>query len=339
MVKKSLRWAWSHRKTSLALFLLLAFGLLNALAYLHARAMTHYGPAGAGTARPESLTALQKVQVVLTGVTVPRPSAEGATPADVGLAFEVHRLAGQGEVELEAWYVPHSQARGLVLMFHGYAACKAALLPEAAAMHELGYALLLVDFRGSGGSGGSETTIGVLEGEDVARAVDYARAHWTELPLILYGQSMGAAASLRAVALCGVRPQALVLECPFDRLVHTVGNRFAAMGLPAFPGAHLLVFWGGVQHGFDGFAHNPVEYAAQVSCPVLLLHGALDRRVTEEQARAVHGALGGPKELEVFEQAGHESYVARQPERWRQVVSRFLLRSATPTAGSAGAAP
>jgi alpha-beta hydrolase superfamily lysophospholipase len=336
MLRKTLRWTWSHRKTSLGLFLLLALLLLNLLAYLHAHAMTHYAPAGTATNQPETLSALEKLKVLCTGVTVPRPSAGDRSPADVGLPFEVHRIAGEG-VALEAWYVPHAQVRGLVLMFHGYAACKAGLLREARALHELGYALLLVDFRGSGGSSDRVTTIGVVEAEDVALAVAYARAHWGGQPLVLFGQSMGGAAVLRALAVQRVQARAVVLECPFDRLANTVANRFAMMGLPAFPLAQFLVLWGGVQHGYDGFAHNPVEYARSVDCPVLLLQGAKDQRVRPHEAEAIFQSLRGPKALEVFAEAGHESLVGHQPEQWRRFVAEFLLRhapaSSAPAAG------
>jgi uncharacterized protein len=37
-----------------------------------------------------------------------------------------------------------------------------------------------------------------------------------------------------------------------------------ALHIPPFPLAELIIFWGGVQHGFNAFAHNPVTYAAQV---------------------------------------------------------------------------
>ena len=43
---------------------------------------------------------------------------------------------------------------------------------------KLGYSTLLVDFRGSGGSSEATTTIGVLEADDVAAAVAFARTTW-----------------------------------------------------------------------------------------------------------------------------------------------------------------
>jgi len=181
-----------------------------------------------------------------------------------------------------------------------------------------------VDFRGSGGSSGDDTTLGVREAADVALSVAYARRIWPEQPLVLYGISMGSAAVLRAIAAAGVRPDAVILESPFDRLLATTRNRFRAMGLPAFPSAELLLFWGGVQQGFDGFAHNPVDYAAGVDCPALLLHGERDPRVTVEQAGMVFERLPGPKERVLFPGAGHEMLIAAAPELWYQSVARFL---------------
>jgi hypothetical protein len=68
----------------------------------------------------------------------------------------------------------------------------------------------------------------------------------------------------------------VILEAVFDTMLNTVRHRFHAMGIPAFPSAQLLVFWGGRQWGFDGFAHNPVQYAASLNCPSLFMHGAND---------------------------------------------------------------
>lgn len=98
------------------------------------------------------------------------------------------------------------------------------------------------------------------------------------------------------------------------------------MGLPAFPCAQILIFWGGVQQGFNGFNHNPADYAQNVRCPVLLLHGDRDPRVTGAQIEAVHQGLKGEKHLEIFKGVEHESYAAARPEQWKQAVARFLAR-------------
>ena len=290
---------------------------------MHAYSMTHFSQAGTRTPRPEELSLFGKANVLLTGVRIPRPVNE-TSPAEAGLPFEVHHFAGNEGIDLEAWYVPHANAKGLILMFHGYAACKAGLLPEGKALHELGYAILLVDFHGSGGSGGSDTSVGFDEATDVAAAVAYARSRWQYRRLLLYGQSMGSAAILRAFAAHGVKADAIMLECPFDRLLSTVENRFTAMGLPCFPLARLLAFWGGVQRGFPAFAHNPVDYAEHVQCPVLLLHGRDDPRVSEAQARRIFERFAGAKHLELFDGVGHGSLFAARPDQWTRSVIEFL---------------
>jgi pimeloyl-ACP methyl ester carboxylesterase len=129
-----------------------------------------------------------------------------------------------------------------------------------------------------------------------------------------------------------VRPDALVLECPFDRLLHTVEARFEAMGVPAFPAARLLVFWGGAQHGFDGFAHNPADYARAVRCPALFLHGGADPRVRVDQVEAVAAAVPARCRTVVFPGLGHESYAAARPREWKEAVAGFLV---APLAGAA----
>ena len=317
------RWFNGHRKLSICLLLFVGFMLLNLVAYLHARAMTHYVPKGIQTAPPEQLSFPDKLKVLLVGVQVPRPE-NNAAPDSVGLQYVTCRFPASDGKDLEGWYVDCSQAQGLVMLFHGYAGCRANLLAEAKAFHEMGYATLLVDFRGSGGSAGNITTIGVREADDVAQSAMFAATRWPSCPVILYGHSMGSAAILRAISVDDLRPAAAVVECPFNRLLDTVENRFAAMGLPSFPAAHLLVFWGGVQHGFNGFAHNPADYARDVNCPILLLHGGNDPRVSRQQAAEVFNNLAGPKQFEVFEDVGHESYVAARPERWRRCIEEFL---------------
>jgi alpha-beta hydrolase superfamily lysophospholipase len=326
MLRKGCRWMKAHPRRSALLCLLAAFALLNILAYAHAHSMTHYSFSSVRTGRPESLSALEKVQALCFGVSVPRPAAGNDTPDLIGLPYTSHRLVPAQGVALDAWHIPHPSPHGHVVLFHGYGACKAALLPEAKELHALGYATFLVDFRGSGGSSERLTTIGMLEADDVACACDYVTRQWQPQRLLLYGRSMGSAAILRALAADRIRPQALLLECPFDTLLNTVVNRFDTMGVPSFPAAHLLVFWGGAQHGCNGFSHNPVEYALQVKCPVLVLQGEHDLSATRAQAERVFNALPGPREMEVFPEAGHESYLLCAPERWRRAVSQFLMR-------------
>lgn len=327
--------ALSRSARRLALLLLLALLVLNGLAYLHARAFTRFLAAGERTAPIEALRWTDKARLLLTGASIPKP-ANRFTPAALGLPYETHTFATTGGIRLEAWWIPRPDCRGLVLLFHGYTDAKSALLPEAAALHELGFCTFLVDFRGSGGSSGLETTLGYREAEDVAAAVAYASQLAAPRPLVLFGTSMGAAAVLKAVADGGARADRLVLESPFDRLLTAVRRRVALLGGPPFPLAHLLVFWGGVQQGFNGFRHDPVDYAAHVDVPALVLQGEADTRVRVEEARAVFDRLRGPKVFRLVPGGSHGSLLRADPASWKAAVREFLAAMPPPPATAPG---
>ena len=315
------RGAW---RTGLAFGLAVALAAGNALAYRHARAFTHFASSGRRTPKPEALSTSEKLHALFAGPVVLRP-ANRLTPQALGLEYERRTFVTADGVDLEAWLVPAPRSHGLVVMFHGYAESKASLLPEARALHGLGWSTLMVDFRGSGGSAGDETTVGFREAEDVAAAFEQARS--LSAPRVaLFGASMGAAAVLKAVAEHGLRADALLLESPFDRLVSAVAHRCHALGLPAFPAAYLLVFWGSWQQHYDGFRHNPVDYAASVDRPTLLMQGDADDRVSVEEARAIFDRLRGPKQLKVFPGVKHQSILRARPAEWTAAVEAFLER-------------
>jgi alpha-beta hydrolase superfamily lysophospholipase len=322
MLARPIRWSRRHWKKLVGL-LVLAVVAVNVLAARHAQAFLTYAPAGEVTPQPEQLSKFRKLGVLFTGVSVPRPE-NTTNPAALGLPFTPHRLPLGGEW-LEVWHVPaDGSARGVVLLFPGYASAKNSLLPEAFAFRSLGFDTVLVDFRGAGGSSGHDTTLGVREADDVAAVTQFAADRWPGRPVVLFGRSMGAAAVLRAVGRLGVSPAAVIVECPFDRMLNAVHNRFGAMGMPSFPAAQLLVFWGGRHLGFDGFSHNPTDDAEGVHCPALVLAGSNDTRATPAQVRAVYDNLPGPKRWHLLDGAGHEPLRARAPAEWEKEVSEFL---------------
>jgi uncharacterized protein len=312
-----------RRLAIMAAVLVAAFAALNFVAYRQAYSMTHFVAGGERTAKPENLDLGQKLQTLLCGVDLPRPRMT-LPPAKLGPACRSLTFAGTNGVRLGAWYCPVSPDRPLVILFHGYASEKSSVLNEATVFLELGLSVLLIDFRGSGDSSESYTTVGYDEAEDVAAAVRYAKASLPHSKLILYGISMGAAAELRAVHSCGVQPDAIIAEAVFDRMLATVRNRFALMGVPSFPCAELLVFWGGRQFGFNGFANNPVEYAASVRCPILFLQGANDTRARLSEARLVFDAVPGRKWFKEFPGIGHASIVVPYRQQWMETVRQFL---------------
>ncbi|MEM7146615.1 MAG: alpha/beta fold hydrolase [Verrucomicrobiota bacterium] len=296
---------------------------VNILAFNHARSMLWFTDGGEVTERPEKLSLSEKVRVLVSGVNIPRP--EGATtPLDWDLEYESGRIECDNGIELGYWHIPSRAAESVVLMFHGYRGDKSTLLEEAKVLRDLGYATVLVDFRGSGSSSESYTSVGFVEGEDVAHALRFVKETLPYRRHVLFGQSMGGAAVLRAVYDCGVQPNGIVIESVFDDIVETVSNRFEVMGLPSFPAAQLMMFWGGKQLGFDSFSHKPVVYAEAVRCPILFMHGSEDMRARIEEGRRVFDAVPGEKRFLEFGGLGHQKIVTKDRGGWVEGV-RWLM--------------
>jgi pimeloyl-ACP methyl ester carboxylesterase len=248
----------------------------------------------------------------------------------LGLSYEARTISAKNG-SLEAWVIRNDDATAWAILFYGYSTSKDSLLEVAARLHRFGMSVVLFDFHGSGGSFGFSTTIGFAEAQDVVNAVNWVRETYGEPAPVLYGFSMGAAAILRAVAFQHLHARALVLHASFDRMLTTVKHRFEMLHVPTFPAAALLVFWGGKLNRFDAFSHNPKDYAAQITIPSLVLHGALDTRVTTEEAQNIFRALSDRKTFHAFPSGIHDP-VAEVPESQRvDVVAPFLLNEVPAT--------
>lgn len=299
----------------------LAFILLNIVACFHAYRFTHFSELPIDrTGDPKQLPTLEKVKTALLGVNNPRP-----TNSRVPRIPSTTVRMGSNE-EIEGWLQEQDESQGLVILFHGYAASRSSLLEKAEVLHRLGYAVLLVDFMGSGGSLGNRTTLGYLEADQVRTVFDHARSLGWE-NIWLGGSSMGAVSIMKAVKDHQLDAKGLILECPFGSMREAVSSRFRNMGLPSFPLADLLTFWGGIINGFWAHGHVPIRYAKQIEIPVLLLYGEQDDRVGRHEMEAIAENLAGPAEFKSYPLSGHEDYLIEHGPEWTQDVSEFLDRT------------
>jgi pimeloyl-ACP methyl ester carboxylesterase len=294
------------------------FFLINIITAFHAYKFTHYT---SGLTKPShrewNLSFTDKLSALLFGVSLPRPENQ-ATPA---VGFKT--ITVNSNKRIECWYMKRQTSKGTVIVCHGYGGSKGSMLDKATVFHELGYSVLLPDFMGSGGSEGSETTIGFKEAQQVSDCATYLRKQG-EQNIILFGTSLGAAAIMKAVHDDTLQVSGLILECPFGTMLQTVKNRFKILGVPSTPLAHLLVFWGGTINGFNAFSHNPETYAASITTPVLLMHGAEDPKVTAGEIDRIYNNLKGSRRLVTFQNTGHSNYLLNNKEAWVQAVDSFL---------------
>lgn len=303
---------------------LFVFTLMNTLAYFHAYQFTHFDdpdlpktPDLPKIPQPEKRTLAQKISMLLFGASMPKPRNQ-TSPA---VPYETVKL--HSNKVIEGWLIGAASSKGTVVLFHGYGGEKSSLLDKAAIFRDLGYNTLLVDFMGCGGSEGNQTSIGFWEAQQVKTCTEFLMQRG-ERNIILCGTSLGATAIMKALDDHALPVSAIIIECPFSTMLKTVENRFVNLGVPTMPMAHLLMFWGGVQHNFNAFSHNPVEYAKSIACPTLLLYGEKDDKVIPQETAAIFHNLAGPKSLVTFPEAGHENYLIRYRQEWTAAVARFL---------------
>lgn len=291
--------------------------IINIIAFNHAWSFTHYSREVTQQLQYETVGLQDKIVYGIKGVDNPRP--ENKKTPDV--TYETILI--QSNVQLECWMTKADSAKGTVLMFHGYKGDKSRLLERAYIINELGYNTLLVDMMGTGGSEGNDVTIGFKEAVNVRDCYQYIE-QTGEKNIILFGTSMGAAALMKAIKDYHLEPACNIIEAPFSTLYKTVCNRFDLVGAPYFPMAHLLLVWGGWQHGFWAFDHNPADYAKHITSPTLLIYGAKDNRVMPDETQTIYSNLAGEKTLSIYPEAGHVRYLKHYKKEWTSDIRTFL---------------
>jgi uncharacterized protein len=271
------------------------------------------------TKSPEKLSTLDKLKALVFGVSNPKPKNK-KNPT-----HHFKTLTLQSNKKIEVWHITpnDSTKKGTVVVFHGYAGEKSSMLDKSDEFIKLGYNTIVVDFIGSGGSEGTQSTVGYKEAENVKTVFDYL-ANLGEKNIYLFGSSMGAVAILKSINDYGIKPKGIIIECPFGSMYKTTCARFRQMNVPSFPMAGFLVFWGGTLNGFWALGHNPTAYAKQVNCPTLLLYGEKDKDVSKQEIAEIYANIIGHKHLKTYREAGHENYLTKYKEEWTSDVSRFL---------------
>ena len=290
------------------------------MAGFHAYKFTHFTDKKVEkTNDPKKLSIGQKLLTLMFGVNNPRPINNKFPSRD----YKTINLKSNRQIE--CWSIETDSAKGNVILFHGFSGNKSSMLDKAEVFLNLGYNVLLVDFMGSGGSEGNQTTMGYFEAEQVKTCFDYMK-NKNEKNIYLFGTSMGAVAIMKAINDFKLNPKGIMMECPFGSMYETVCARFKSMKAPTFPMAGLLVFWGGIENGFWAFGHNPTEYAKNISCPTLLLYGAQDDKVSRKEIDEIYTNLKGKKELKIYENAGHENYLRKYKLEWTHDIETFLTK-------------
>lgn len=216
-------------------------------------------------------------------------------PARLGLAYEdVVLIHGDG-LRLHGWWLPaQGDAKGTVYFLHGNAQNVSTHIMSVHWLPEAGFNVFLLDYRGYGLSDGEASMPEVLE--DVQLGLDWLRnsGRVGDKPLLVFGQSLGAALSTVVMAREANRElyDCLLIEASFSgyrKIASDIMKQswlvspFRVLVLPAMP------------KGID-----PLEHVGEIAAPTLVLHSKEDEVIPFDHGLALFEAATGPKEFQAL---------------------------------------
>ena len=230
-------------------------------------------------------------------------------------------------LKLHGYWVPAKNARGTILLAHGY---RSTILVDFglayAFYHALGMNILVPHQRAHGQSEGKYITFGVKESQDMACWIDYHNKTYGMHQMIISGLSMGASTVLYladkdlpenvkcVIADCGFTSPKAILDCVFRSVVH----------FPPGPFLWAADLFARIFAGFSLSEQDTRRVLKNAKLPVLMIHGLADDFVPCDMTKEGFAACRGEKEILLVEGAGHGTSFLADKEAYTRTVIAFL---------------
>ena len=234
-----------------------------------------------------------------------------SSPAEYSFPVVDTELGVGAGGRLHAWWVPAARADSkTVLYLHGNDGNVSTSMLEIAPLRQLGYSVLLIDYRGFGKSEGafpSEQSVY----EDAEAAWSYLVRNKRVAPraLYIYGHSLGGAI---AIELATRHPEAagLIVESSFTSIydMARLEGPYALFPVQLF-----------LNQKFDSLAK--VE---RLELPVLYIHGTADEIVPFGMSERLFGRSGGAKRLVAIPGGRHDNNAAAGGAAFRAALRSFV---------------
>jgi len=239
-------------------------------------------------------------------------------------------------VSLRGWlFAPRRANRKAVLLVHGRGGTRQHMLVSAQAFLEAGYTCLLIDQRGSGGSGGVFSH-GVHEPYDLAKWARWLRARPRIAAVYGHGGSQGATTLIQSLGvhspldgLAVVSAGLGIISHPYQFVGNQLGVSEPTAQLISWPLIEPTLAWVRRRHGINlRESVSGLDAIRRTEVPVLIIQGAEDRNTPLIGAMQLRDANPGKVELLVIPHADHEWFSNGRPEVMKRVLAWFEGHSA-----------
>ncbi|MCC3414274.1 MULTISPECIES: alpha/beta fold hydrolase [unclassified Microcoleus] len=218
--------------------------------------------------------------------------------------------------KIHGWWLPtaNPQPLGTLLYLHGKGFNIGTNINQSYRFRELGFSVLLMDYRGYGRSQGSFPSEARIY-EDAETAYNYLvkQRQLSPSEIFLYGHSLGGAVAVE-LAVTHPKVAGLIVQSSFTSMLDMV-ERQSLMRL--FPVRLLLT------QKFDSL--NKVKL---LRIPVLFAHGSADPLIPAAMSEKLYAAAGEPKQILLVPNAKHNNGDAFfNSSEYRKTVVDFAEKS------------
>ena len=237
------------------------------------------------------------------------------------LAHEDFSVTTPDGIALDGWFFsPAGPPRAVLVLVHGKDINRQHFVGAARRFVDEGLGVVAFDQRAHGRSTGEFVTYGAKEVGDLRLVIDVALQKWgRELPVVLVGESLGAAVALQTAAV-EPRVRVVVAGAAFADLTTVVDDH--APALLGRAGKAKAIEVAEQAADFHVADISPERSAKNITVPTLLLHGSDDAYLPLRHSLRIYENLAGPKELVRLEGVDHVG-ILLSSEAWKQI-DRFV---------------
>jgi hypothetical protein len=241
------------------------------------------------------------------------------------LAKEQVYIPSRFGYNLHGFFVPYEGSSKTVIIVHGVTMSLYASVKYMDLFRSRGFNVLMYDHRRHGKSGGTTTTYGYCEKQDLKAWTDWVRAKFGDhCEIGILGESMGAATTLQYSEMDpGI--SFYILDCPYSDVRAQFAYRLKEeYKLPEFPLLSLANFFVWLRTGMSFAKVSPIRQIAHVTTPMLFIHGLNDAYVPHQMSVELYEAKQGIKKLYLVPGADHAESLIVNPKEYDRVVGAFL---------------
>jgi len=223
-----------------------------------------------------------------------------------------------GKVEkIHGWWIKANQPNAKVLLYlHGNGINIGANIAHTHRFYQLGFSVLLIDYRGYGRSQGDfPNEMRVYQ--DAATAWQYLTQQQKIPPqqIFIYGHSLGGAIAID-LAVKQPRAAGLIVESSFTSIREMISTR---KSFSIFPVDLILT------QRFES-----IKKVSQLQMPVLFIHGIADSTVPSYMSQKLYDAAPEPKQLILVPGADHNDTAVVSGGKYLQWVQSFVQKANAP---------